>query len=166
MIYQDFQECFLFSKFIRSEKVFQNITTTLINQLFLDKSIFFDQILLLKIFEKFQHDSGGPLWQYYNGRAVIVGVTSLAYTDTEECSLYGTIFVRVSRYIDWIISVTKMDVQHLTETNHTSHFTDYFRDIPSSDAMCNMLVTQFLGDSIFRVDCQDPYKMGQIIGSP
>ena len=69
-------------------------------------------------------DSGGPLWQYYMGRAVIIGVASQVLVNVNECEGYAEIvyppgstqtvnlsiskFTRVSKHIDWIISVTQL----------------------------------------------------------
>ncbi|CAG2167361.1 unnamed protein product [Oppiella nova] len=45
-------------------------------------------------------DSGGPLFQYLNGRAVLIGIyRSVTGCETKETSYY----VRVSRHIDWIV---------------------------------------------------------------
>ncbi|XP_054161704.1 coagulation factor IX-like [Oppia nitens] len=52
-------------------------------------------------------DSGAPLYQYVNGRAVLIGITKGRNTITYKCdeivdSVY-VVFVRISLFVDWII---------------------------------------------------------------
>ena len=66
------------------------------------------------------------MWQYYNGRAVIIGVFSVSMKGDDHCTQSHDLFVRVSMYIDWIISVTGLDIEHLAVSGHMPHFTDFF----------------------------------------
>ena len=74
----------------------------------------------------FQGDSGSPIWQYVNGRAVVIGVMSSG-SQTGGCGKIPEMKVtatRVSSYIDWIMSVTGLDTWHLKQTGHTDKYRD------------------------------------------
>ena len=65
-----------------------------------------------------QGDSGSPLWQFQNGRAVLIGIMATGYpyfngTHFDKCDdpnrVPGfTTFMRVSLFIDWIKNVTQL----------------------------------------------------------
>ena len=61
-----------------------------------------------------QGDSGGPVWQYQMGRAVIVGVySSNEGDDFLDCSTasdyYNNLAIFVDQAIDWIKNVTQLN---------------------------------------------------------
>ena len=75
-----------------------------------------------------QDDVGSPIWQYVMGRAVIIGIVShmVFVRRYQPCNYIGwpTLAVRVSSYIDWIMSVTGLDIWHLNQTGHTAQYRD------------------------------------------
>ena len=50
-------------------------------------------------------DSGGPLIQYVGGRAVLIGIIKQGYPNKCSAPNKKTVFLRVSKIIDWITSV-------------------------------------------------------------
>ena len=56
---------------------------------------------------KFQGDSGGPVVQYFNGRAVLIGLivaNELTHPEDGQCTGNNTFYMtRVSVKIDWIL---------------------------------------------------------------
>lgn len=64
------------------------------------------------------------------GRAVLIGVDSYGLIGKDRCEASDgyEYYVRVSRYIDWIIDVTQLDVEHLNQSGHKSHFTDLWNE--------------------------------------
>ena len=72
------------------------------------------------------------MWQYDKGRAVLVGVLSgglnFCSTRDDDGRPVPSYYIRVSRYIDWIINVTGLDVEHFAQSGHTPEFDDYWNE--------------------------------------
>ena len=58
-----------------------------------------------------QGDSGGPVWTFDQGRAVLLGVLSVGNVEGDSCTSEEgfAIYTRISEFIPWIKEVTKLD---------------------------------------------------------
>lgn len=64
------------------------------------------------------------------GRAVLIGTVTYGLSGKDTCTVDNgyDYYVRVSRYLDWIIGVTQLDSDHLKSSGHKTYFTDLFNE--------------------------------------
>ena len=79
---------------------------------------------IVNILVELKDQAGSPIWQYVMGRAVIIGIfyRHIYFGSCSNKPNDPSLAVRVSSYIDWIMSVTGLDIWHLQQIGHTGQY--------------------------------------------